>query len=476
MVLHAKEGTDVMSRARKRSTVEAILLFVGLALAGVCIAADAETRPAAKADTRSGKLAAYYGFGQMEILKFNWAIGNPICVDVNGDGLIDIVLTNNAKARIELLLQKKNFRPDGNAPVDAVDDDEDINEIHAHEANWRFKRVAFDLDVAVSQLVVADVNSDRRADLVYHAKDGLYVALQDAPKKPTAGKGKGDEKKVAAGPIEPRWLPPKKIEIEGAPSGARGLAAGDLNGDGRGDLAILTHDGTCLILQKPDGTLAQPVKYRTGGEKLRQLHIADVNGDKRSDLILLAGQRQFPLRVRFQTTDGKLGPEMRYKMPSPSVFELARLGDRRQEMLFTVSAHSGRVRVSALGRDPVAREYPVQTYPLPGSAGADKRDIIAADVNGDGLLDLVVSDPARAEFLLYLAHAKTSLTAPKRFPGLMEMQKLRALDVDGSGRSSIVALSRKEKIIAITTLQKQRLTFPVSVPIEGDPLEMADLL
>ena len=76
MVLHAKEGTDVMSRARKRSTVEAILLFVGLALAGVCIAADAETRPAAKADTRSGKLAAYYGFGPMEILKFNWATGS----------------------------------------------------------------------------------------------------------------------------------------------------------------------------------------------------------------------------------------------------------------------------------------------------------------------------------------------------------------------------------------------------------------
>ena len=451
-------------------------LLLGL-LASVAPAAGPATRPAKTPPA----LAKHYGFGPMEVLKFNWAIGEPICVDVNRDGLTDIVLANNAQARIELLLQKKDFTPDEDAArTAAADDAEDVNELRTRERNWRFKRVGFDLDVKAEHLLVADVNHDGSPDLVYYAPNGLYVALQAPPKKAVRPRGKGPgkekDKPAATGPVEPAWMPAKKIDITDA-LGGRALAAGDLDGDGRTDLAVLTRKGTHVVLQKPDGALGRPVMYRSGGEKLREVHVADLNGDGRGDLVVLTGQQELPLRVRLGTADGKLGPEMRYAMPSPSVFGIARWPKVGRDLLLSVSAHSGRVRVSALGRDPAGEELPVQIYPLPGTGGAENRDVVAADVNGDGLLDLVATDPGRSEFLLYLADAKTSLTAPKRFPGLMAMRKLRAADLDGSGRAGIVALSVKEKIIGLSRFEKRRLTFPESVGVTGDPLEMelADL-
>jgi len=466
-----------MARSENCPRPQTILLCTALLLWGAAPGALAQdTKPQAASDS----LAQYYGFAPMEILKFDWSVGAPICSDVNGDGLTDLVVANNAKARIDLLLQKKDFQPGQAAPA-ADQDEEDINEVHTKEAQWRFKRVSFDLDVAALHLLVADLNHDGWEDLVYYAESGLYVALQEPPKPAPKPAPKGGRPKGAADPAkgekapaprEPSWLRAKKIEITDALKTDRALAAGDLNGDGRTDLAILTPGGIHVVLQKADGTLEKPVKYQSGGQRLRRVHIADLDGDGRDDLVLLTGQQDLPLRVRFQTAAGKLGAEMQYEMPYPSVFEVQRLGKSRRALLLTVSAHSGRVQISTLGADPAPRAYPVRTYPLPGTESADKRDAVAADLNGDGLLDLVASDPSRAEFLVYLADAKTSLEAAKHFPGLMEMEKLRAGDLDGSGRAAIVALSRKEKIIGITRLEKGRLRFPAAVPTEGDPLEM----
>ena len=119
-------------------------------------------------------------------------------------------------------------------------------------------------------------------------------------------------------------------------------------------------------------------------------------------------------------------------------------------MLVSVSLHSGRVLVSALAPTPDRKDRPVFTYPLPATQDAAKRDIIPADVDGDGRLDVVVSDPSRAEFLLLRADEKTFLSTPKRFGGLVEMTKLVAADLDGKGADAIVALSVKEKLIAVS--------------------------
>lgn len=434
-------------------TVYSIVLCI--LVAGAASADDPQTKP-------SG-LAQYFGFKPMEILKIEWGIGEPIIADINGDKLNDIIIVNNRKARIDLLLQKKDFQPGEKIPVEIIDDN--VNDIFGREETWRFKRSSYDLDVAVTCLIVADVNSDGLLDLIFHAKDGLRIALQNLPDQPAP------DKTPPPGPREPTWLPAKKIDIRQGLSGNRALVAGDLNGDNRSDLALLIGDGTMVILQKSDGTLAQPVKYQSGA-KPKILEIVDVDGDKRSDLVIMTGEPKHPIRIRYQGPDGKLGPEIRYELPAPRAFRMVRLDDGGRSYFATISNQSGRFRLSALAPDVRKSAYPVLTYPLAGTDSAENRDIVAADVDGDKMLDLVVSDPARAEFLLYRATEETGLSTAKAFPGLIDMRKLAAADLDGDGSDEIVVLSVKEKIIAISRLTKGRLSFPDSVSISGEPQAM----
>ncbi len=427
-------------------------------------AAEAES-PA----TDTGSLSQYYGFGPMEVLKIEWGLGEPLVADINGDGLNDIIVVNNRKARIDLLLQKKDFRPDEEISLETIDDN--VNDIFGREKTWRYKRVSYDLDVKVAGLLVTDVNADGRVDLVLHSKDGLRIVLQGEPASQETEEIPADDKAMLPGLVEPNWLPAKKIEVRQGLLGSRTLAAGDLNGDKRTDLALLTGDGTMVILQKSDGTLAQPVKYQSGA-KPKMLETVDVNGDKRDDLVILTGEQPHPIRIRYQSSDGKLGPEIRYELPAPRVLRMVRIDQSGRSCFASISNQSGRVRLSVLAPDVSESAYPVMTYPLPGTDSADNRDITAADVDGDKLLDVVVSDPARAEFLLYRAVEENGLATAKTFPGLSDMRKLAAADLDGNGADAIVVLSVKEKIIAISRLTKGRLSFPESVNISDEPQAM----
>jgi len=52
----------------------------------------------------SDDISEYYGFEEIEIVKLDWGIKDLLVADFNGDGRKDIALSNNRKARIELLL------------------------------------------------------------------------------------------------------------------------------------------------------------------------------------------------------------------------------------------------------------------------------------------------------------------------------------------------------------------------------------
>jgi hypothetical protein len=454
----------------KKNTVKSKLLLWGiLGAAVICMGAVglvySEEDEGEESDS---SLAQYYGFGPMEILKLQTGLTRPIVVDINQDGLNDIVVINNRKARIEQLLQKKDFSPEAEAPVEVSEDD--INDIFGKERTWRFKRVSFPLDVAAASLVVCDLNGDGNLDLAYYAKDGLRVVLQNV--------SKGTEEAKGAGPRLPVWETAKKFDIREGLAVQEALTNGDLNGDGKEDLGLLTNDGVFILLQNAEGELTAPVKYHSASNKLKQINIADVNGDKRSDLVLLTAEHEeFPVRVRFQKDQGQLGPELRYHMPVPVAFEPARLEPEGASNFVTVSRQSGRVEVSTFPSRPQEEKFPVATYPLPVTEKAENRDVVAADVDGDGLLDIVVSDPARAEFLLFRAHKEHSLTSAREFPGLKSMQKLCAGKLDDSDRDTIVALSFEEKMIALSRLESGRLSYPETVAIEGEPqtMELADI-
>ncbi len=97
-----------------------------------------------------------------------------------------------------------------------------------------------------------------------------------------------------------------------------------------------------------------------------------------------------------------------------------------------------------------------------------------ADINGDGLPDLLVAEPESGQISIYLQQKDGSLASAKTFPTLAGVSDLAVADWNGDGKADIFMLSADEKQIGVTRLdEKQRLPFPTLLPLDGKPLVMA---
>ena len=132
-----------------------------------------------------------------------------------------------------------------------------------------------------SQLLVADVNGDGRPDLV-GAANGEY-ALHIAYGQASGG----------FGPITRTALPTPTDYP--SPAYFTGLAAGDLDGDGRTDLVALPYttenaQAIMLIKQRSDGTLAPasflPMPTRGALASPAAVLVGDLNSDGRADVVV----------------------------------------------------------------------------------------------------------------------------------------------------------------------------------------------
>jgi hypothetical protein len=410
-------------------------------------------------EARPDDLSAYYGFKEIEIIKLEWGIKDLQVADFDGDGRNDIAITDNRKAKIDLLLQKETVGPDETEiAVDPTDVD-----VNAIVAPTRFARQSVPVSQRLYSLVSGDLNSDGLVDMAFYGEPkGLYLLLQ----KPGAGQRDSLS-----------WQTRTRIQIDDGLVTSNALACADLNCDGKDDLALAGRDGVYVVLQKKDGTLAEPAKYPTSAQTLR-VDIGDLNGDGINDLILTTNDSEKPLHVRFGLKTGKFGPLQRFVMERPSAMMLQQIDDKPGDEILAVDSVSGRLICYKLStRDQRDANWPVLFYPLASGQEDTKRDLVIGDFDGDGLIDVAISDPGAAEIVFYKQAAKIGLAEPVRFPAFADVASLSAADIDGDGKTELGVLSVKEKAIGLSEFEDDRLSFPRPVDLVGEPLamELADL-
>jgi hypothetical protein len=188
---------------------------------------------------------------------------------------------------------------------------------------------------------------------------------------------------------------------------AQSVAVADFNGDGKPDVAVANWEptnvcsvGTCtvgVLLGNGDGTFQTAVNYSAGGNGGVSIAAADVNGDGRPDLLVIAGET---VGVLLGNGDGTFRPTVTYDTGavSPTSLVSADLnGDGRPDLVIghvltcvQSACTDGPVGVLVGNGDGTFRPaviYDVTTaFPIASSS----YPVAVADMNGDGRPDLVV--------------------------------------------------------------------------------------
>ncbi len=394
-----------------------------------------------------------FGFTGPEIFPIDSQIGQLHAADLDGDGRPDLILVNNSRSKINLLYNQTGKT--NRAAVQPVEFKRELNEL---PPGSRFKIESIASEKRISSLVVTDINGDGRPDLAYYGD----------PKELVVQYNEGTN----------NWSAPKRWPILDGQFTVNALVSGDLNGDKRPDLLLLGDSQIYVLYQNPDHSLSEPEKIPFT-DVVKAIQVLDIDGDGRDDLLLVNWDSPNPFRFRLQNAEGQLGPEIHFALPAIRSYWADDLDADHKTEIITIAQNSGRAQVSNFTLKPAEpldgnlRQGQFEVLPLNKTSRAH-RGVVWADINGDRLQDLLVSEPDSGQLAVYYQNPDGSLQSAKRFPTLTGVSDLTVADWDGDGVPEIFLLSADERQVGVSRLDKNgRIPFPTILPIEGKPLAMA---
>lgn len=382
------------------------------------------------------------------VSKSDWNTRGLCTGDIDGDGRLDLALVNNDKARIDVLYQRTP------AELQAV------AKTKLDSPRWEpiiedapFLKETVTTGDFMYDLAIVDVNGDGARDLVYTGKrDRLAIKLQTAP-----------------GVFDDQW----GYDRDEPNANVGSLTVADIDADGHDDLIAMSTSAILIFrLGGERDVLPIPETYRVSEENPQHIAARDLNGDGRLDLAYIAEASDRALRARFQDTTGDFGPEMGFPVPVGTSSWDVLSCDRVPDQLVTIKRTRSELQFTPLTATPGGgsrrRSLAIRNYPVPKS-GVDPSLYAVGDFSGDGRADVAVADSNGAAVHLFVQDDSGEFRRPIEFPSLQEISSLSVLR-QGDAAPALLVCSEKEGMVGLSTMSDGRLGFPVNLAVPGEPL------
>ena len=345
---------------------------------------------------------------------------NVALADLNKDGQLDLIVTSAEPPAITVLLRDKS--------------------------NGSFRTATgrtITLTESPGEMELGDVNGDEHLDIALVSHDSYNVTL-------LLGQANGGFALAPNSPI---------VMKKGQHPHTHGLGLGDLNGDGKLDLATVNNEDNDVSVAFGDGrggfTLAPRSPFAVGPSPY-PLTLGDVNGDGRLDIVATASATG-PNRAQQLATsraltlllaDGQGGfkrSEIPLRTGQPWFVAIGDInGDRKPDL---VATHHDQSALTVLPGDGTGNFR--ETAGSPFDLGHNVSHIVLADVNRDRREDVIAAAGDSIRVMLGDGTGRFNPAPHSPFATARGTWRLAVGDIDQDGKTDVVTSNTDSNSVTI---------------------------